>query len=103
MSAILVFQLLWKYPGLQPGQKLLAERTEHPGLREMDVAVDEAGQDQPVPDGRDVEGVVPPDHVPVWAEIGDPAVLDHQQPIAMKARRLLLAPDMVPRIIDEIE
>ena len=42
--AVLVLQLLREDPVLQPRQQLLAERAEHPRLRKVDVAVDEARQ-----------------------------------------------------------
>jgi hypothetical protein len=37
------------------------------------------------------------------AEVGDPAVLDDQQPIGVEARRFTLPSDMPPRILDEVE
>ena len=37
------------------------------------------------------------------AEVGDPAVLDDQQPIGVEARRFTLPSDMPPRIFDEVE
>ena len=82
---------------------MLAERTEHPGLRKMHVAVDEAGQDQPVGDGRDDQSCVPRGDLVMRAEVGDPAILDDQQPIGVEARRFTLATDMPPGIVDEVE
>ena len=46
---------------------------------------------------------VPSSHAFVRSEVGDPPVLDHQQPIDEEARRILLPADMLPRIVDEIE
>src|ERR1700754_2124402 len=37
------------------------------------------------------------------AKVGDPAVLDDQQPIGVEARRLTLPSNMPPRIFDEVE
>ncbi len=69
---------------------MLAERAEHPGLRKMHVAVDEAGHDQPVADGRDRQPGVPRGDLVVRAEVGDQAVLDDQQPVGVEARRFTL-------------
>ena len=46
---------------------------------------------------------VPRGDLVVRAEVGDPAVLDDQQPIGVDARRFTLPSDMPPRIIDEVE
>ena len=90
IGAVLVLDLLREDPLLQPRQKMLAERADHPGLREVDMAVDEARQDQPVADRRDRQARVPRRDLVVRAEVGDPAVLDDQQPIGEEARGVLL-------------
>ena len=69
----------------------------------MHVAVDEAGQDQPVADGRDDQPCVARGDLVMRAQVGDPAVLDDQQPIGVEARRFTLPSDMPPRIFDEVE
>jgi len=46
---------------------------------------------------------VPRGDLVMRAEVGDPAVLDDQQPIGVEARRFTLPSDMPPRIIDEVE
>src|SRR4051794_20562011 len=81
---------------------MLAERAEHPGLRKMHVAVDEAGQDQPVADGRDDQPCVPRGDLVMCAKVGDPAVLD-DEPIGVVARRFTLSTDVPPRIVDEVQ
>jgi hypothetical protein len=43
VGAVLELDLLREHPLLQPRQQMLAERADHPGLRKMHVAVDEAG------------------------------------------------------------
>jgi hypothetical protein len=69
----------------------------------MHVAVDEAGQDQLVGDGRDDQPCVPRGDLVMRAEVGDPAVLDDQQPIGVEARRFTLTSDVPSRIVDEVE
>jgi hypothetical protein len=46
---------------------------------------------------------VPRGDLVMRAEVGDPAVLDDQQPIGVEARRFTLTSDMPPRIVDEVE
>ena len=82
---------------------MLAEGAERAGLREVDVAVDEARQDQPVADRRDREACMARRDCCVVAEIDDPPVLDHQESVGVEACCFLLMADMLPRIIDEVE
>jgi hypothetical protein len=46
---------------------------------------------------------VPRGDLVMRAEVGDPAVLDNQQPIGVEARRFTLPSDMPPRIVNEVE
>ena len=46
--AVAVLQLLGEDPGLQPVEQLVAVGAQDAHLREVDVPVDEAGQDQAV-------------------------------------------------------
>ena len=101
--AILVFQLLGKYPLLQPRQQLLAECADHPRLRKMDMAVDEARQDQPLADVANIETGMPARHFVERSEIGNAPIVDHQQAVGMKAGGCLFVADMLPGIVDEVE
>ena len=69
----------------------------------MHVAVDEAGQNQAVAERRDGEPRMPSGDLVMRTEVGDPAVLDDQQPVGVEARRFTLASDMPPGIVDEVE
>src|SRR5262249_27214053 len=101
--AIAVLQLFREDPLLEPVKELIAVGAEHAHLREMDVAVDEAGEDQVVREVRDLEAGVPPRHVGEGAEVLDGAVLDDKEPVADEAGRLLLAADVFPGVVEEVE
>ena len=70
---------------------------------EVDVPVDEAGEDQAALDVGDRDAGVPLRDLSVVAEVGDDAVLDDHQPIEDEPGGLLLVPDVLPGIVHEIE
>ncbi len=101
--AVPVFQLLGKDPLLQPGQKLLAIGADDPGLRQVDMAVDEAGKDDPIPDVGRLKARMARRHGFIGAEIVDQAVGHDQEAVLMEARCVRLGADVLPRIVHEVE
>ena len=65
--------------------------------------VDEAGEDQATFDVGDLDARVPLRDLGVVAEVGDDAVLDDHQPVEGESGGFLLAPDVLPGIVHEIE
>src|SRR5206468_12625605 len=86
-----------------PRQQMLAERADHAHLREVDMAVDEARQDQSLADVPDLEAGMSARHLAERPEVGDPPPVDHQQAIGMEAGGRLFVANMLPGIVDEIE
>jgi hypothetical protein len=69
----------------------------------MDVPVDEARKDQPVLQVGELEAGMPSADVGEGAEIRDGAILDDQESVAREPRGVLLVPDVLPWVVDEIE
>ena len=88
---------------MQPVEELVSIGAEHAHLREVNVSVDEARQDEPVLDvGRSHAGVAFR-HVGERTEVGDQPVLDDEKPVVEETSGLGLVADVIPRVIHEIE
>src|SRR5690606_24993116 len=88
---------------LQPVEQLLAEGAQHAGLRKMDVAVDETGQDEPVFDMSDFDTCVLGGQFVIRTEGFDDSVLENEEAVSLKAGGFVLFADMFPRVINEVE
>src|SRR5262249_7739949 len=101
--AVAILRLLGEDPVLEPVQELIAVRAEDPDLGEMDVPVDEAGEDQPAFQVGDLDARVPSRDLREVPEVDDQAVLDDHQTVEGEAGGVLLMPDILPGVVDEVE
>lgn len=100
---ILVAQFLRDHPLLQPGQQLLAIGADHARLGKVNMAVDEAGQDEPVGIMGDRKIRIGRGDLREGPEGADDAVFHHQEAVGQEAGGLFLGAHMRPGVVHEVK